>query len=376
VITLSHSQRLEDRNKEKSSEGLVTRAASRNQKNSNNVKIGPPTNKRDQVSRKVAFVEPDTVATPTVEKTRISYPKEKVLPYVDVPPLGESSRVSINERRDVKISPAYKSRAPVEAGLDIEKIVEQVLDLEISVPLRNLAGVSGAIQKEIRKQVTKSRVPIETEEVGTQNLITESRPVVRVESLPVSTYTVMTDKLNEIPEGYFIADDPILQYLETHKDASPEELVVAETSEPLRSIYMTINRIGQEECLLDNGSMIVSMAHDTAVQLGLTWDPLIRFNMESASNHVEKTLGLARNVRFSVGGINVFLQVHILKDPPYKILLGRPFEKFTSCQSNTKTDGSSELTLTDPNTKKSAIVPTYLRGQGPEEIQKQKYQSF
>jgi hypothetical protein len=37
----------------------------------------------------------------------------------------------------------------VEVGIDIEKIVESVLDLEISVPLRSLAGVSGHIQKEI-----------------------------------------------------------------------------------------------------------------------------------------------------------------------------------------------------------------------------------
>jgi len=41
-----------------------------------------------------------------------------------------------------------------------------------------------------------------------------------------------------------------------------------------------------------------------------------------------------------------------------------------------KVDGSSDLTLTDPNSKKVVIVPTYPRGQGPEEIQKQKYQGF
>lgn len=376
MITLAHSQRLEDRNKGKTSEGLVTRAASRNQKNNNNEKTGTPNSKRDQVSRKVTFVEGNTPEETVTEKAKVAYPKEKALPYVDVTPLGESLKATISAHRDTKIGPAYKNLAPVEVGLDIEKLVEQVLDLEISVPLRNLAGVSGAIQKEIRKQVTKSKVPVETEQNETQNLVVETKPSIRVESLPVAMYAEMTDKLNDIPEGYFIADDPILQYLETHKDASPDDLVVAETSESLRSIYMTINRIGQEECLLDNGSMIVSMARETAIQLGLTWDPLIRFNMESASNHVEKTLGLARNVRFSVGGINVFLQVHILEDPPYKILLGRPFEKFTSCKSNTKPDGSSELTLTDPNSKKSAIVPTYSRGQGPEEIQKQKYQGF
>lgn len=110
-------------------------------------------------------------------------------------------------------------------------------------------------------------------------------------------------------------------------------------SEPLRAIYTTINQVGQEECLLDNGSMIVSMAKEVAVQLGLTWDPPIQINMESASNHIEKTLGLARNVSFSVGGLDLLLQVHILEVPPYRVLLGRPFDTHASSKIQTRSDG-------------------------------------
>jgi hypothetical protein len=122
--------------------------------------------------------------------------------------------------------------------------------------------------------------------------------------------------------------------------------------------------------------MIVSMAREAAVQLGLNWDPSIRINMESASNHVEKTLGLAKNVRFAVGGLNLYLQVHILENPPYKVLLGRPFGSLTCSTVKNKSDGSSDIILTDPNTKVVATVPTYERGVGPEELQKQRYQGF
>jgi len=181
---------------------------------------------------------------------------------------------------------------------------------------------------------------------------------------------------DDIPKGYMVADDPILQYLSEHKEAEPEDLVVAKPSESLRAIYTTINRVGQEECILDGGSMIVSMSRETAVQSGLNWDPNIRINMESASNHVEKTLGLARNVRFAVGGLNLFLQVHILDNPPYRVLLGRPFETLTSAIIKTKIDGSSEIVLTDPNSKEVAVVPTYKRGVGPDDMQKQRYQAF
>jgi len=87
--------------------------------------------------------------------------KEKSSPNVDVPP-KVTVQVPINqvakENQLAKLGPVYKTRAPVKIGTDIEKLVKSVLDLEISIPLRSLAGVSGQIQKEIRKQVTKSRI--------------------------------------------------------------------------------------------------------------------------------------------------------------------------------------------------------------------------
>lgn len=343
-------------------------------------KIGPP-------SATKAPTEDEGDRDLEVEKSRLlkakkEFLKGKSLPYVDVPPRRTTLRspVSTPVREDqmTSVGPAYKSQAPVEIGVDIDKIIEQVLDLEINVPLRSLAGVSGQIQKEIRRQVTKSRVPIEREGATQVNLVSEvpQRKKIRLENLPVAMYTISTEVMDDVPEGSLVAGDPVLQYLAEHKEVESEDLVVAVKSEALRTIFMTVNRIGQEECLLDNGSMIVSMSRESAVHLGLTWDPALRINMESASNHIEKTLGLARNVRFAVGGIEVFLQVHILERPPYRILLGRPFDTFTSSIHKTNSDGSSELVLTDPNSKIVAVVPTYKRGQGPEVIHKQAYQDF
>jgi hypothetical protein len=165
-------------------------------------------------------------------------------------------------------STAYKSHVPVETGLDIEKLVETILDLEINIPLRSLAGVSSAIQKEIRKQMTKTRQPVETAEDTVP-----TKQYIRLED-------VQTTFLQQVPsltsEGCIVADDPVLQYLTDHASADPSDLIVGNASEPLRAIYMTINQVGQEECLLDNRLMIVSMAKEVAVQLGLTWNPSIQ----------------------------------------------------------------------------------------------------
>jgi len=56
------------------------------------------------------------------------------------------------------------------------------------------------------------------------------------------------------------------------------------------------------------------MAKQVVIKQGLTWDPNLVVNMESASNYVEKTLGMARNVAFLMGGLTIYLQVHILEN--------------------------------------------------------------
>jgi hypothetical protein len=381
MIASQLSQRLEGRVGRKETEGMVTRGvALRNTENIQKYKTGPPVKKNELEKKKVAFVEPDP-EVPRADKHNGLRLKSKAVPYVEIPPLRVAARVPeddpIIEEQNTKIGPAYKSRAPVEIGLDIERIVERVLDLEISVPLRNLAGISGAVQKEIRKQVTKARIPIETNVTEQAEIIKGSRPKVRLTSLPTEMYTVsVMPELPDTTEQVLVADDPIMQYLIHNKDLKAEDLMVANSSDPLRSIYCVVNRMEQEECLVDNGSMIVSMSRKAAIELGLTWEPALRIQMESASGHLESTLGISRNVRFEVGGLDLFLQVHILENPPYKILLGRPFETFTNCITKTRNDGSSELEITDPNTKKTAVVPTYKRGCGPEDLQKQNYQDF
>jgi len=384
VIASQFPQRLEDRDREKPKERVTSSGRVVKDSEKMQQRTGPPAKSKGPEKKNVTFSESTEEISSEPESREDSVAKKKPLPFVNggdwvyIPPLKATGRKPINdlveEDQLTKLGPVYRSVAPVEIGIDIEKLVKQVLDLEVSVPLRNLAGVSGAVQKEIKKQVTKSRIPVETDETTT--VPKRSKPMIKLKDLPVAMYTVSTADSDEVPEGSLIAGDPLLQYLAENKGVDPEDLVVAAESVPLRAIYMTINRVGQGECLLDGGSMIVSMAKESAIRFGLSWDPSLRFNMESASNHVEKTLGLARNVRFSMGGISVFLQVHILANPPYRVLLGRPFETITGCDAKNNTDGSSELTLTDPNTKKTVVLPTYERGVGPEELQKQHYQDF
>ena len=307
--------------------------------------------------------------------------KRRELPYVEVPPLKPVARAAMQTAQETvhgKPPQAYKSRAPVEEEVDIEKLVEQVLDIEVNVPLRSLAGASTAVREEIRKQVTRVRKPAEKSTTPVINTDHPRSKKVRLQDLAAPVFMLTEDVSEKLPKGYLVADDPVLQYLRENKGKEGEDLgvAVAAESEPLRAIYSVINRTGQEECLLDNGSQIVSMAKEVAVTLGLTWDPKIRINMESASGHVDRTLGLARNVVFRIGHLDIALQVHILEDPPYRVLLGRPFDTFASSKIDNSSDGNTVITLTDPNTKDTCVIPMYKRGESPDELSRSKQLPF
>src|ERR1700678_3968608 len=65
------------------------------------------------------------------------------------------------------------------------------------------------------------------------------------------------------------------------------------------------------------------------------------------------------------GHIVIYLQVHIIKEPAYKVLLGRPFDSVTESLVKNKKNGSQTLTLTDPNTGERCEMSTYERGKQP-----------
>ena len=185
---------------------------------------------------------------------RPTHLKGKPFPYVEIAPI----RTLLHIREEIgkeslknQTAPAYKSQAPVEAGIHFEKLVEDLLDQEIVIPLRTLAGVSGAIQKEIKKHMTKARLPVEA---GPKVHFQDSEEIIPVAKIDIATLpfaSYMTNVSDELPEGHLIAHDPVLQYLAENKEVLPSNLIVARSTEPLRAIYAVINQIAQEECLLD-----------------------------------------------------------------------------------------------------------------------------
>ena len=73
-------------------------------------------------------------------------------------------------------------------------------------------------------------------------------------------------------------------------------------------------------------------------------------------------MGLAKDVSFLFGTIMVYLQVHIIRDPAYQVLLGRPFDAITESNIQNLADGGQMITLRDPNSGVASTLTTFERG--------------
>jgi hypothetical protein len=104
------------------------------------------------------------------------------------------------------------------------------------------------------------------------------------------------------------------------------------------------------------------MSEETCHELSLVYDPAIRLNMQSANGSTDWSLGLARNVPFTIGSITLYMQVHIIGSLAYDILLGRPFDILMESIVRNFANEDQTVTITDPNSGQKHTIPTFPRG--------------
>ncbi|KJA25399.1 hypothetical protein HYPSUDRAFT_111893, partial [Hypholoma sublateritium FD-334 SS-4] len=81
------------------------------------------------------------------------------------------------------------------------------------------------------------------------------------------------------------------------------------------------------------------------------------FKMESANSLIDMTLGLLHNLKVTIGGYDFYLQVQVVHNMPYEVLLGLHFHVLTQLGTQFYRDRSSHITIDDPNTGAKIMVP-------------------
>lgn len=350
---------------------------------------------------------------PERDETPVTQSKLPELPYKDVPevayvPLDKSQmqKAASKGRREPipnmeTREPAFKNKAPVENPLKNKEMATRLLEAEITLTAEDLLAISKPLRDEVKRIISTKKTPnrnkllkdvvmsalgdkdtnvkeqakdtfwdaFATAKGLSHQAATEAKlaqDAINMRDLPHGQYFVTTKDDGLVPAGSLVHKDPYLQYLETLAEGeTPKQVYVAKESNALRSVYPTVNNTSIAESILDGGSQIVSIAKSEAERLNIAWDPDIRINMQSANSQIEPSCGLARNIPFRFNDITLYLQVHVIDGPAYKVLLGRPFDSLTRSLIQNEADGSQMVTITDPNTNRRAVLPTYERGKPP-----------
>jgi len=136
----------------------------------------------------------------------------------------------------------------------------------------------------------------------------------------------------------------------------------------LRVMPAIVNGVSEKEVLLDSESQIVSMTKKVAAANKVAWDPNLNIQMQSANGSLFRMCRLARNVLFTLGGVTVLLQVHIMEEVPYTVLMGRPFDSITESRIINDQKENQTVYITCPNTGAMVTIPTYKRGALPRRV--------
>jgi hypothetical protein len=258
----------------------------------------------------------------------------------------------------------------------VEHMIEKVSKTELEgVTIGKMVSMSPDFAKGMRKALAKKRKPVRQNlMVGAtsdssafpymEDIVSLDRDAINIDDLPQvdSLYIATYEDEGTIP-GSIICPDPVLQYLSTLENGEqPRQLFAGTDSAPLRVVFPIVGGKERVEAVIDGGSQIVSMALSTAERMLISWDPDVKIVMQSANGQLKSTAGLARNVPFEFGEITVYLQVHIIDQPAYEVLLGRPFEILTQSTMTNRKDGGQTMTLTDPNSDRKCTIPTHVRG--------------
>jgi len=307
------------------------------------------------------------------------------LPFRNVPELETvPSNIPGKDTSEMRIEPekhvpAYKTRAPVE-DLELDDLLDRILKADVTVKLGTLLKSVKGTRETLRKLLTSKRVPIEPKMVAQIESMSDDAlkywetyaqtndidDLLDVKDLSAASYTVLCDASQGLPKGSVLVSDPVVQYLNSlPANEKPKPVFVAQESCALRTVFPLINDKAREESVLDQGSQIVSISKEIAKGLGLTWDPEILIHMQGANGQFEKSLGLAKNVPFKFGTLVVYLQIHVFTEPPYKVLLGRPFDAVTRSVYKNDEYGGQTLILKCPLTNHEIEVKTYERGKMP-----------
>jgi hypothetical protein len=225
----------------------------------------------------------------------------------------------------------YRFQAPVEHNVKTSDIVHRVLDSKVNLSARELLAVAPDLRKHVREIVTSKKI---------------------------SANMVEVDEVDAYLAGCLDAEPPSV-FLDLVKYDSSSS--AAASSLPLRVIHPTFGPGVEPECILDGGAQVVVMRKDVWSRLQAPIVASRAMPMESANASTTMTLGLIEDHPVQLGPITIYLQIQVVEEAPFEVLLGRPFFDVISCSEVSSAGGKHEIRVKDPKTGKLYVFATQPR---------------
>lgn len=123
------------------------------------------------------------------------------------------------------------------------------------------------------------------------------------------------------------------------------------------------------EAIINPSSQVITMLEKTCNMLGLIYNPNVHLHMQSANGKVDKMLGLAWNMLMLIGETMLYVQVHVVCQLAYNILLSHPFDILTQSIVWNYSSKDQSITIHDPNSGHTTTISTFPGGSHPHAAQ-------
>ena len=330
--------------------------------------------------------EPITATEPVVPLSQqAEHPFRRARDATYVPPsVHKDEQPKPNAPSTAKRDVAYRTLPVIHDPAIANAVYNRALESHFTITHRELLSLAPEVRSQLRDAVSSKRVPTKEPAPVLQTnilqdddlspltdeelayLFPDEDPVpYNVKHEPAPVLALASLQCNHMPDDAIIVEDEIDRYYRTlspGQTPDPGRLIVAKESSALRAIIPLINNHLKVESILDPGCQIIAMSEDVCHELSLPYDPTIILHMQSANGTIDPSLGLARNVPFLIGPLTFYMQVHVIRNPAYDILLGRPFDVLTESVVRNFRNEDQTITLHDPNSMRVATIPTVCRG--------------
>ena len=220
--------------------------------------------------------------------------------------------------------PKYLVRASIEDPNTTKDIANRALDATLELSTRELLASSSEVRKYFKEAVSSKKV--------SANVVEE--------------------------------EDSIAAYLSAFSASDFErddDIPTAAASLPLRVIHPEFAPGFHPESILDSGAQACIIRSDVWERLNVPLSTDKVMKMEAANSETTFTIGVVEDYPIRLGKVVIKLQLQVVKDAPFQVLLGRPFFDVTSSSEVSERGGHHTLLINNPNVGGRFKVVTHPR---------------